>query len=79
MRSIQVKAAEQGQISARPGLLETFWLHRRFAYDVGGLCYTSVEVEHAVLRRGQPRPRFGGAFSFVGNLVISQAIPFCFR
>ena len=47
--------------STRLDSLRLLQLHSRwFVYEVGGLSFSAIQIEHAVLRAGSPRPAFIG-------------------
>ena len=45
---------------ARVDILVVLRLHRRFKYNIGGQTLSALQIEHAVLRNGAPRPDFVG-------------------
>ena len=47
--------------SANLDALRVLELHsRRFVYEIGGLSFSAIQIEHAVLRAASPRPAFIG-------------------
>lgn len=48
------------RLRAGMDILSTLRLHRRFRYEVGGLRYSAIQLEHAMLRATRPRPAFVG-------------------
>ena len=52
-------------LSSRLGALRVLRLHsRRFIFEVAGISISAIEIEHALLRNGHPRPAFLGTSLF---------------
>ena len=57
--------AHASSLSSRLGALRVLRLHsRRFIFEVAGVSISAIEIEHALLRNGHPRPAFIGTSLF---------------